>query len=273
MLIDWFTVGAQALNFLILVWLLKRFLYQPILHAIDERERRIATELANADQQKIEARQERSEFQAKNEAFAQERAALLDKATQEAVVEGQRLLDSARQAAEDLRSKQREMLRDDAYNLNQALQRKVEQEVFAIARKVLTDLAATDLEQRLIGLFMERLRALDDQTKDGLATALKSAEHPALVRTAFELPVEQRTLLNKALNESFAAQIEIRFVIEPDLISGIELSANGQKVAWSIADYMASLEKGVDELLNETNNPITKIKAKAEEPDVETKGQ
>ena len=42
MLIDWFTVAAQALNFLILVWLMKRFLYKPILHAIDAREERIA---------------------------------------------------------------------------------------------------------------------------------------------------------------------------------------------------------------------------------------
>ena len=39
MLIDWFTICAQALNFLILVWLMKRFLYKPILHAIDEREK------------------------------------------------------------------------------------------------------------------------------------------------------------------------------------------------------------------------------------------
>ncbi len=48
MLIDWFTVGAQALNFLILVWLMKRFLYRPILHAIDAREKPIAGELADA---------------------------------------------------------------------------------------------------------------------------------------------------------------------------------------------------------------------------------
>jgi F-type H+-transporting ATPase subunit b len=56
MLIDWFTVGAQALNFLILVWLMKRFLYKPILHAIDEREKRIAAELADADAKKAEAK-------------------------------------------------------------------------------------------------------------------------------------------------------------------------------------------------------------------------
>ena len=44
----------------------------------------------------------------------------------------------------------------------------------------------------------------------------------------------------------------------PDLISGIELTTNGQKVAWSIADYLASLEKGVDELLKEKDKPIAK---------------
>ena len=95
MLIDWFTIVAQALNFLILVWLLKRFLYKPILHAIDEREKRIAAELANADKNKAEAQKERDEFQHKNEEFDRERAALLSKATDEAQDERQRLLDEA----------------------------------------------------------------------------------------------------------------------------------------------------------------------------------
>ena len=99
MLIDWFTVGAQALNFLILVWLMKRFLYKPILHAIDAREERIAKELADADAKKAEAQKERDEFEHKNEEFDQQRAALLSKATDEAQAERQRLLDEARKAA------------------------------------------------------------------------------------------------------------------------------------------------------------------------------
>ena len=96
MLIDWFTVGAQALNFLILVWLMKRFLYKPILHAIDEREKRIAAELADADAKKVEAKRERDEFQHKNDEFDQQRAALLGQATDEANAVRQRLLDEAR---------------------------------------------------------------------------------------------------------------------------------------------------------------------------------
>ncbi|MEO8614423.1 MAG: F0F1 ATP synthase subunit B, partial [Luteolibacter sp.] len=84
MLIDWFTVGAQALNFLILVGLMKRFLYKPILSAIDAREKKIAAELADADAKKADAQKERDDFQHKNEEFDQQRAGLLKKATDEA---------------------------------------------------------------------------------------------------------------------------------------------------------------------------------------------
>ncbi|MBB1078263.1 F0F1 ATP synthase subunit B, partial [Rhodoferax sp. 4810] len=111
MLIDWFTVGAQTLNFLILVWLMKRFLYRPILHAIDEREKRIAAELASADRKKDEAQQKSDEFKYKNEELDRQRAALLCKATDEAKAEGQRLLNEARMTADTLRAEMMESLR------------------------------------------------------------------------------------------------------------------------------------------------------------------
>ena len=101
---------------------------------------------------------------------------------------------------------------------------------------------------------------MDGQAKEGLAEALKTASDPALVRSAFDLPAEQRAAIQNALNETFSAEIHIRFETAPDLISGIELTTNGQKVAWSIADYLASLEKGVDELLKEKDKPEAKAK-------------
>jgi F-type H+-transporting ATPase subunit b len=260
MLIDWFTIGAQALNFLILVWLLKRFLYKPILNAIDAREKRIAKELADADAKKAEAQKEHDEFQHKNDEFDQQRAALLSKATDEAKAERQRLLDEARKAADALSAKRQETLRNDAHNLNQAISRRTQQEVFAIARKALTDLATTSLEQRVSEVFTRRLREMDGKAKEGLAETLKTASEPALVRSAFDLPAEQRAAIQNALNETFSAEIHIRFETAPDLISGIELITNGQKVAWSIADYIASLEKGVGELLKEKDKREAKAK-------------
>jgi F-type H+-transporting ATPase subunit b len=262
MLVDWFTIVAQALNFLILVWLMKRFLYKPILHTIDAREKRIATELADADAKKAEARKERDEFQHKNEEFDQLRAALLRKATDEAKAERQRLLDEARKAAESLSAKRMKTLRNDARNLSQAISRRTQQEVFAIARKTLTDLAGTSLEERMSEVFTRRLRELNNEAKEGLAKALEPLADPVLVRSAFELPSEQRAAIQHALNETFSAEIQVRFETAPDVISGIELTVNGRKVAWSIADYLASLEKSVDELLKEKDKPEAKAEPK-----------
>ncbi len=247
MLIDWFTVGAQVLNFLILVWVLKRFLYKPILHAIDAREQRIATTLADADAKMSEAEQERTEFQQKNEAFDQQRDERLSQAKDEAKAERQRLFDEARQAAEDLRGKRQEALRREHEHLHEEIARRTQEEVFAIARKTLADLAGASLEERISAVFTRRVRELDDETKSTLGQALASA--PAVVRSAFDLPGEQREAIQRAVNETFSADIKLSFETAADVVSGIELTAAGQKVAWSIADYLSSLEKGVSDVL------------------------
>ena len=255
MLIDWFTIGAQALNFLILVWLMRRFLYRPILDAIDAREKKIAAELADADAKKAEAGKERDEFQRKNGEFDQQRATLLSKATDEAKAERQRLLDEASKAADALSAARQEVRRNDARQLDQSLGRRAQDEVFAIARKTLTDLATASLEGQMTEVFARQLRTMNGQGKIGLGTALKGATNPALVRSAFDLPAEQRATIQHALNETFSADISLRYETAPDLVSGIELTTDGQKVAWSITDYLTSLENGVGELFKAKDQP------------------
>ncbi len=206
---------------------------------------------------------EREEFLQKNEEFDHQRAALLTQATVEAKAERERLLDEARKAANALSAKRRESLANDARNLNQAITRRAQDEVFAIARKALTDLATTSLEEQMGEVFTRRLRELDIDTKHGLAEALKTASEPALVRSAFDLPADQRAAIQSALNETFSADIHLRFETAPDLVSGIELTTNGQKVAWSITDYLASLEQGVGELLKAKDEPEDKANPEA----------
>lgn len=262
MLIDWFTIAAQALNFLILIWLMKRYLYQPILHAIDSREKLIAGELADADTKKAEAQKEREGFEHKNQLFDRHHAALMSKATDEAKAEGQRILDEARKAADALSAKRAETLIQEAHTLDKMLIGRVQQEVFAIARKALTDLAGASLEERMGTVFIARLGALDAKAKAALAGALQAAAEPALVRSAFELPAAQRAAIQKALAGLSDGRIQVQFETSPDLISGIELTTNGQKLSWSIADYLTSLSKGVDDLLEQQDQPKTKPKPK-----------
>jgi F-type H+-transporting ATPase subunit b len=139
--------------------------------------------------------------------------------------------------------------------LGQALALRAQTEVFSIARKTLADLADASLEDRAAEVFIRRLRGLDGPVRDSLALALEAGHGPALVRSAFELAAAQRAAIQAAVNETFSAEIALRFDTAPDLVGGIELSANGQKVAWSIADYLHSLQRSVGELLEPTPTP------------------
>lgn len=261
MLIDWFTVGAQALNFIVLVWLLKRLLYKPILNAVDARERRIAAELADAELKKAEALAQRDAFVRRNEEFDREREALRRQAREEADAERQRLLSAARQQADVMRDKCREMLSRDAGSLSQALRRRAQAEVFDIARKALRDLAATSLEERMTEVFTQRLCAMEGAARASLSAALAKGSQPALLRSAFDLPPAQRAVIEQAIAASFPGEIRLRFETVPDLVSGIELVANGLKVGWSIADYLLSMEKAVDALLRQPEGGEAQLSA------------
>jgi F-type H+-transporting ATPase subunit b len=249
MLIDWFTVIAQAVNFLILVWLMKRFLYRPILNALDAREKRIASELADAAAKEAQALSEREEFKRKNDEFEQQRAALLNKVTDEAATERRRLFDQARNDADSLRAKLQDTLGSEYRNLHEELVHRTQAEVFAIARKTLADLAGASLEERMADVFVQHMRGSSSEEKGRLAAMFKSPFHAVHVRSAFELAPAQRTSIEAAVKETLAPTASVQFEVVPDLVSGIELVIQGQKVAWSISDYIKSLERDVNELL------------------------
>jgi F-type H+-transporting ATPase subunit b len=253
-LVDWYTVGAQALNFLILVWLLKRFLYKPILAAIDAREQRIARELADADDKQAEAQKQHDEFQRKNQEFDGQRAALLSQATAAANVDGLRLIESARRTADALSSTRQQALISESENLNQAIRIRTQSEVFSISRQALTDLATAGLEERMADVFTRKLHGMDAGAKAVLADSLKTTTAPALIRSAFELPADQRSVIQNAMNETFSADVHILFETAPELVAGIELLSNGQKLSWSISGYLCALEQSVEELMRGQNN-------------------
>lgn len=242
MLIDWFTVVAQAVNFLVLVWLLKRYLYKPVLAAIDAREKQIALALADAASQRTAAEQQRSAFAAKQSALDAESVGLLKQAASAAAAERTRLLAEARAEANGLRAQQMTALRDDQARLRQSIAHLAEQEVLAIARKVLKDLAGASLEQRIAVVFGQRLRAMDATAKEPLVAALRAGSE-AVLYSAFDLGEAPRALIQSAVDETFAASIRLRFEVSAETICGVEVRVGGQKLAWSMADSLSGLEE------------------------------
>ena len=244
MLIDWFTVVAQGLNFIVLVWLLKRYLYKPVLAAIDAREKHIAAAIAAADSQKGALEQERKAFEVKVAALDVERAAFLQRAVSAADAERARLLADARTDANSLREGQMAVLREEQNRLRDNIARLAQQEVLAIARKVLGDLAGTSVEERMVVTFLQRLHAMDDSGKEKLLAAFGAAAE-AVVRSAFDLTEAQQALICSTVRKEFSGSVRLRFNVAPEMLCGVELLVGGQRISWSFADYMDGLEQRI----------------------------
>jgi F-type H+-transporting ATPase subunit b len=250
-LIDWFTVCAQAINFLVLVWLLHRYLYKPVLAAIDAREQKIAAKIKDAETLETKAKAAGEELRKRNQAFDQERDGSMRKATEAGAAQRERLLESAREDSGRLRAQLAQALSAERAELGRQLSMRTQAEVFALTRKALFELAGTSLEDRMVEVFIERLRALPEPQRLALAgpaadTASGAAAHAAavsrvaLVRGAGDASPTVRTNLEAAIHERLGAMV-VRFESAPELICGLELSVAGQKLAWSVADYLSSL--------------------------------
>jgi F-type H+-transporting ATPase subunit b len=237
MLIDWFTVGAQVVNFAVLVWLMKRFLYRPVLNAIEKRRREIASALAEAEADKEEARREREEYRRKNEELERQRTALLEGARQEAGEERARLLDEARGDVEELRASHREALRLEMQQQEDEIASLVRAEVLAIVDKALADLAGSSLDQRIGEVFCRRLRELDAGTREKLS----------VVRSAFRISDTVQKKLLETLSEFVPA--EVVFLTDPDMVGGFEIMFGERKLSWNIASYLEGLRGRIDEML------------------------
>ena len=245
MKIDWFTVIAQIINFMVLMWLLKHFLYKPILASIDERETKIKNQLLDAESQKKEAAQAKNEFSHKNEIFNKEKDELMQKAASEAKIEGNTLKENARKEAIALKQKLEKAFTEDQAIKNNDMAKRIGNEVLDIARKALTDLSSASLEAQTLAVFLKRIQELKDTEKVNFSEALKGGA-PILVQSAFALSANQQTSIEKTVKELLKTENSFEFKTQPELINGIEVLANGYKISWSVSDYLKSFEENAE---------------------------
>lgn len=245
MLVDWFTVAAQVVNFLILVALLKRFLYRPILEAMDAREARIAAQLAEAEKNRKAAAAEQTEVHQERQALEDRRQELLAQAEKEAEAHKQDLIGKLRQEIEELRARWTAALARERDLFFQDLRRRLIAQVTAVSRRAFRDLAGLDLEQRLLEVFLQRLKSLEPAARTEFVEAAKEAGGNVFITTGFEMPAAMQTRIIQALQELSGQTLAPRFESNPEVVSGIEVKAGGCKIAWSLDNFLQGLEEAL----------------------------
>ncbi|MDW7658315.1 MAG: F0F1 ATP synthase subunit delta [Bacillota bacterium] len=242
MLFDWFTVIAQIVNFLVLVWLMKRFLYKPVLQAIDQREEGIAAKIAAADTAKLEAEKLSELFKGKNDDFDRQFSERMADAAAEVEAKRQQWLAEAREAAETLAEQRKAHLKKEAQDFEDDFSLQTRETVIAILQKILQDLAGTDFEARIAAVMLERL-AMPETAESWQMHLSEDDQNPVTVTSAFPLSSAQKEQFEQAIQAILPAAVQIIFDTDPALICGIEIKFSDLKIAWSVQDYLDNLQK------------------------------
>jgi F-type H+-transporting ATPase subunit b len=250
-LIDWFTIVAQIVNFLVLVALLKYFLYDRILGVMDEREKRIASRLEESANVKRQAEAEAEEYREKKRAIESERKKMLAQAKQDADSHRKELLAKARDEVDEAQAKWLASVRREKDTFIVELRRRIGKSSVSVVQSALRDLADTELEQRIIDVFIERLGELTDAQIKEIRESATGVEGKIIIESAFTISPEQRGGIERALLQVIADGFEARFDESPDMICGIAVKFHGHKIAWSIEDYLKTLEESVSRVIDD----------------------
>jgi F-type H+-transporting ATPase subunit b len=240
--IDWLTVGAQVVNFLVLVYLLKRFLYGPIVRAMAGRERAMAEQIGEVERRERDAEAEARRHREAQEALQAQRERLLARAREEAEDLRDTLDKKLRREIDELRASWRAEIEREQDTFVQDIRRHATRQFEALARRALADLASAELESQMARVLVERLGDLGQEPQDALRRGAASGE-PIRVRSAFELPAAVRRSLASALQDTLGREVEVLCERSDDVVCGIELRGGGQSVAWSLDAYLDTLER------------------------------
>jgi len=243
MQIDWITAIAQAINFLVLVWLLHHFLYGRILDAVDRRDERVRRRLEEAEEKHEAAEQELAEYRTQLRELERERDEKMRQASAEAEEEKHRLREQARQEVDSLKQGWLRTLADDQDALRKVLRERSARQFFVLAQRALRDLADQDLSDQMCAAFKRQLEQLSSADRERLSSACNSAGNTVCVRTRFEPSSSVKRELTRALHQAIGEQVEVIYESSDDAALGVEAHCGSEIVSWNIQRYLEELEE------------------------------
>jgi F-type H+-transporting ATPase subunit b len=287
--IDWFTLVAQVINFLILLWLLQRFLYGPIIRTMEAREEKLNTQFETAETRRKEAEEERAALAAEREELAERREELIQKAREEAAERRRHMIHEARQETEELMTRWYDAIEREKQSFLREVQTRMGDQLLHLLRRTLSDLAGVELERAIVGVFLERVEKEADTLAEELTHGTQAATQEAAagsnrarkiptvrVRTTFDLPQELETKIRETLaqmlpdpNQDGQSRDDgqnqdeqnqdgqnldgqgdfVTFVQTDELVCGIEVEVRNRRIAWTIRDYLDTLEQNLDDAI------------------------
>ncbi len=236
--LNWSTFALEILNFLVLMYLLKRFFYQPVMNVIDQRQRRIKQQLSTAEQRERDARALEERYQHRLDEWEEEKQQAHQELMQDLRREREQTLEAIQQDIDKARQQAATLAeRQQQDQIIQTQQTAYDQASYFAAR-LLSRLASPALEANIIELVQDDLRQLLPAQQQNLIKASENSTHPVEIITAFPLGTEQQRQLQIILGEHLATNPQVMFRQSSELMAGIRIGIGARRLEASLADEL-----------------------------------
>lgn len=253
--IDFFTLVAQIINLIILLFLLRKFLYLPVLKAVEARQKLIADELESAALARKQAQKEEARCAAKMQEIEAQKQDILAKVQQEAQQLAAKLGDEADAQYKQSQKRLHDKLVAEQKNFDVTVQHLVVEHFNKFADSALKQLAGTDLNDLVIRQFENKLSSLTESEKKAFAKSFQSKKIIS-VKSAEALSADGKSDLENRLKEvlKLPEKVQFEYSVDKELIGGLCIQADEQMISWSLQSYLQdfknNLNNEVSQLLN-----------------------
>lgn len=238
MAFDTTTFVLEILNFLVLMWLLKRFFYKPVQAAIAARQRNVQQILDDARAERTSAEALRQEYEQHLQRWENEHQAKLQALEQSLTEERERQLTRIRTAASDEKARLDALCEKERDTLRHDMLLQARQDALAFATRLLQRLGSAALDEQMLHLLEEDLPQMPPEQTDTLKTAAHDNGGQVVVQSAFALPDTALDGLRVALEQSLGMPIRLRAEVDATLIGGLRLGIGSQRLHLNLQDEL-----------------------------------
>jgi F-type H+-transporting ATPase subunit b len=228
---DWWTLLLQIVNFLILVWLLWRFLYKPVQAVLAKRREMAGAALAAAEAKQAEAEAEAARLKEAQAKLDAERQSLIEDARKDAEAKRQSILEDAQKQAQSLIAEARNKAAKDREGDVASLKKELAETAVDIARRILTQTADGNLNAFFRSKILQSLDTLDTKESGAVEGTIR-------VATAEPLADSEAAAWREALARRYGDAVKAEFVVDPELVAGAELQLPHGHLRFAWADEL-----------------------------------
>ena len=257
------TFLAQIVNLFLLIWILKRFLYRPVLAVIEKRRQQIAHSIQEADEKLAEADQTQKTVAKLKEDFEKKRQKRLDDLDQEIHQHREQLLKELEKEYQSKQQKLQATLDSNWTSAENTIQQMIGREFVTLAQKILTEWSSQSPVDQMLILFAKKVKALSQNKKKQIQTILKQQKSVQVITSA-TLTKAQQNNLKEILSKNFVLppKMRLQYKKHSDLILGLEIRIGDFSLDWNLNTYLNEmnerLKQGISGLIISTERKADK---------------